>query len=118
MLLHFLRQCKAGDYPGDCGTVKWQDWPSRGVGGAGQAASRAFLESLRLQERVLVCWSLLGPKIFWSCCREKSILTVETVSLNFQLSVAFVITIIIIHNGLTQRILSLCLTVKLKCLCP
>ena len=85
MLLHFPRQGEAGDYPGDCGTVKWQDWPSRGVGGAGQAVSRASLESLHLQERVPVCWSLLGSKIFWSSCREKSILTAETVSLNCSL---------------------------------
>ena len=40
----------------------------------------------------------------------------KTVSLTLTLVFA-VFVIISIHNGLSQRILSLCLTVKLKCLC-
>ena len=86
-----------------------------GVGGAGQAVSRASLESLHLQESAGLLVSA-GTQDFlellqgevnsdcWNCLFEL-------------LSVAFVITIIIVHNGLPQRILSLCLTVKLKCLC-
>ena len=81
MLLHFLRQDEAGDYPGDCETVKWQGWTSRGLGELGRLCPGHPWSPCTFR-RVLVCWSLLGPKIFWSCCREKSILTVETVYLN------------------------------------
>ena len=49
------------------------------------------------------------------CCREKSVLTLYWNCFFDLLSIAFVI--IIIPNGLPQRILPLCLTAKLKCLC-
>ena len=51
----------------------------------------------------------------WRCPRGKSILTPCWNGFFDLLSVAFVI--IITHNGLPQRILPLCLTIKLKCLC-
>ena len=53
--------------------------------------------------------------IFYCCCREKSVLTPHWNCLYGLLSIAFVI--INVHNGLSQRILPLCPTIKLKCLC-
>ena len=49
------------------------------------------------------------------CCREKPILTSRW-SCSFDL-LSFAFVVIIIQNGLPQRILPLCLTIKLKCLC-
>ena len=48
------------------------------------------------------------------CCREKPVLTTCWNCFFDLLLIAFIITVI--HNGLPQRTLPLCLTVKLKCL--
>ena len=58
------------------------------------------------------------PVLLHRCgyCREKSILIPCCKCFFDLLSIAFVI--IIIHNGLPQRILPFCLTSELKCLCP
>ena len=66
--------------------------------------------------------SLLHTRVFSSCCSPRGAVAEEkptvTPCWNFFLDlllVAFVI--IILQNGLPQRILPFCLTAKLKCLC-
>ena len=75
------------------------------------------LEILRSMKEQAEWWEMetsldLERLVVW---REKSILAPCWNCFLDLLSIAFVI--IILHNGLPQRILPLCLTVKLKCLC-
>ena len=71
--------------------------------------------ALHLRSKPGKCQELIDTEAFWNGAGRRPILTPCWNCFFDMLFAAFVI--IIIQNGLPQRILSLCLTVNLKCLC-